>query len=106
MSRTSIAGLLSLCMMAASTAANAADYVTSVYACGENGAVIYLQSGKKLLLYLPDTTADQFARMYAMSLELLASQKQIGYYNNVATITTCGIAGLQEITVLQAMNSN
>ena len=105
MSRTILAALILAVSLSFSTAASAANYVTTVYACGTNSVLIYLSGGSVLWMYAPDLSTAQFNRMYALSLELLASQKQIGYFNNAGSGSTCGVSGLQEITVLEGTSS-
>lgn len=107
MLRNILIGISAAVLMSVSMAADAADYVSQVYACGANSIIITLQSGKSLWVYAPDAGSTMMDRIYAMSLELLASGKQIGYYNSLGTgNSTCGLSGLQEISVMTATNSN
>jgi len=94
------------------SASSEAKYVTRVQACGNNAFVVDVSNSAGTLIvqlwaYLPDLSQDQFNRMYAMSLELLASGKQIGYYDSLSTgRTNCGFTGLQEIGTMAATNAN
>lgn len=106
MLRRYLMGISAFLLMSASLSAQAADYVTSVYECG-NTELIYLKSGKVLWVWLSETSQDNYDHIYAMALELLASGKQIGYYNNLNnTGTVCGVPNAQEIDVMQATNAS
>lgn len=93
-----------------STQASAApDYVTSVQLCGPNIIMISLKSGTSLNVWLNDTTnmtQNLYDHLYAMALELLASGKQVGFYNQIGQPgTTCGQANSIEINNLTATNN-
>ena|SRR5690348_16593146 len=93
-----------------STQANAAaDYVTSVELCGANIIMIGLKSGTSLNVWLNDTVnmnQNLFDHMYAMALELLASGKQVGYYNQIGQPgLVCGVSNSIEISILVATSN-
>jgi len=92
-------------LMTFSVSASAGDYVSSVQSCG-NSVIIQLASGKTIVVLLADTTQDNYDHLYAMALELLASGKQTGYYNNAGTSNVCGYTNIQEITTLTATNKS
>jgi hypothetical protein len=83
---------------------HASEKISAVYACGTNAVVITLSDGAHLWIYLPDVGGEQMDRMYAVALQLLASQRYVGYYdgNGSSARTNCGYTDLQEITMLEA----
>jgi hypothetical protein len=94
-----------------STQASAApDYVTSVQLCGPNIIMINLKSGTSLNVWLNDSanmTQNLYDHLYAMALELLASGKQVGYYNQIGQPSlVCGQNDSIEINNLVATNNS
>jgi hypothetical protein len=95
------------CAMTPAKATNtthASEKISAIYACGTNAVVITLSDGAHLWIYLPDVGGEQMDRMYAVALQLLASQRYVGYYdgNGSSSRTNCGFTDLQEITMLEA----
>lgn len=105
---TLISALLGSTLLSTQASASA-DYVTSVQLCGPNIIVIGLKSGTTLDMWLNDTTnmtQNLYDHLYAMALELLASGKQIGYYNQIGQPgLVCGANNSIEISVLQATSN-
>lgn len=84
----------------------AADTVTKVQECG-NSFLIFLSSGTVLNVWRNDPAMSSWSydHLYAMSLELLSSGRQIGYHNAVGSPgVTCGVTS-QEITVMAATST-
>ena len=110
MIRRILLGILtgSLILASSQASASAPDYVSSVTQCGPNIILITLQSGTVLNVWLNDTTnmtQNLYDHLYAMALELLASGKQIGYYNQIGSPgTVCGKPNSIEISILAATN--
>ena len=110
MIRNYFLGMVASGLMLVSMQAPAAtpDYVTDVYLCGPNIIQIFLKSGIVLEADFTDSTnmtAGLFNQIYAMGLELLASGKQVGYYNNLKTETSCGRSGVIEINAFMASST-
>lgn len=102
-------GLFAGSLMIFSTQSSAAisDYVSSVYMCNTNTLQIFLKSGTVLVADLTDTTnmsQSLFDKLFSMSLELLASGRQITYYNNLKTETTCSRSAI-EISAMTVSNT-
>lgn len=102
-------GVIAIGLLAVSAAASAADYVSAVEVCGQESFIIELQSGKDLYVALPNNDTNLaditwFNSLYALAVELLASQKQISWYNNVGTVNACGLTAVQQIDALQGTN--
>lgn len=99
-----IGAVLASGLMGLSATASAAT-VTSVYACSANTFNITLSNGTILNVWLADPnigmTGNFYDHLYAMSLELLASGRQVGTYETVGQTTACG----QTVTEIKGLTA-
>ncbi len=110
MMRASVRGLVAGALMAVSmqASANGPDYVVGVYVCGTNYLQIFLKSGTVLQADLTDTanmSQSLFDKIFSISLSLMTTGKQLAYYNDIKTETTCSRSVI-EINAMSASSSS